>query len=164
MPPSSKISHSSRRVHSSKLAGGDAQCQCSSFFTVSQPARAAQPAVIGPTRPQPAGTRFRTRSFQLTAKGLYACSKACLRCQWKFLRARSRGRRLRPHVSSMCGLIPVCLCIFYMCTCGATALRLSYMPDCLSLSMHDCAVLYTTSSSCDLSRKSTTFFASPHRS
>ena len=28
------------------------------------------------------------------------------------------------------GLIPVCVCIFYMCTCGATALRLSYMPDC----------------------------------
>ena len=75
---SSKISHSSRRVHSSKLAGGDAQCQCSSFFTVSQPARAAQPAAIGRTRPQPAGTRFRTRSFHLTAKGLSACSRGSL--------------------------------------------------------------------------------------
>ena len=127
---SSKISHSSRRVHSSKLAGGDAQCQCSSFFTVSQPARAAQPAAIGRTRPQPAGTRFRTRSFHLMAKGLSACSRGCLRCLWKFMRARSRGRRLQQHVSGLCGLVPVCSCAFYICTCGATALRVSYMPDC----------------------------------
>ena len=60
---------SSRRALSSRLAGGDAQCQCSSFFTASQPARAAQPAAIGRTRPQPAGTRFPTRSFRQPARG-----------------------------------------------------------------------------------------------
>ena len=75
---------SSRRALSSMPAAGVAQCQCSSFFTASQPARAAQPAAIGRTRPQPAGTRFPTRSFRQPARGSFRRSRGCLRSQWIF--------------------------------------------------------------------------------
>ena len=120
---------SARHVLSSRLAGGDAQCQCSSFFTVSQPARAAQPAAIGRTRPQPAGTRFRTRSFHLTAKGLSACSRGSLEACGKSDKIICNQCLLRTLVSWTDEVVSLCLYVYRCGLCGTAAFRLSYMPD-----------------------------------
>ena len=118
---------SSRRALSSRLAGGDAQCQCSSFFTASQPARAAQPAAIGRTRPQPAGTRFPTRSFRQPARGSFRRSRGCLRSQWIFRHFCTVSCLLRTHVSCTDVLVSLCLYVCGCGLCGAAALGVSHM-------------------------------------
>ena len=132
---SSNISCSSRCVLASRLAGERDSGQCSSFFTASQAARAAQPAAIGPTRPQPAGTRFRTRSFHLTAKGLSACSRGSLEAlsrpvenQTKLFATSACCVRLY-HVQMKLFLVRIWKIVYRCGLCGTAAFRLSYMPD-----------------------------------